>query len=67
MNGLVLRERRAADERSVAVRLAEAGVDLRTKARTVPLAIGDAMNLTSEQEATAKHLLRLIAANVTRG
>ncbi|MFD8985847.1 MarR family winged helix-turn-helix transcriptional regulator [Streptomyces sp. NPDC059564] len=66
VNGLVLRERRVDDERSVAVRLTEAGADLQGKARTVPLAIGDAMNLTPEQDATARHLLRLITANVTR-
>ncbi|MFG2232675.1 MarR family transcriptional regulator [Streptomyces sp. NBC_01310] len=66
-NGLVLRERRADDERSVTVRLTGAGADLREKARTVPLAIGEAMNLTPEQDAAAKHLLRLITTNVTRG
>ncbi|WP_406186441.1 MarR family winged helix-turn-helix transcriptional regulator [Streptomyces sp. NBC_01006] len=65
-NGLVLRERRADDERSVAVRLTEAGAELQNRAHTVPLAIGDAMNLTPEQDATAKHLLRLITANVAR-
>ncbi|MFJ3927495.1 MarR family winged helix-turn-helix transcriptional regulator [Streptomyces sp. NPDC090022] len=65
-NGLVLRERRADDERSVAVRLTEAGAALRNKARAVPPAIGDAMNLTPEQDATAKHLLRLITTSVTR-
>ncbi|MCX4632314.1 MarR family transcriptional regulator [Streptomyces sp. NBC_01443] len=66
VNGLVLRERRVDDERSVAVRLTEAGANLRGKARTVPLAIGDAMNLTPEQNATARYLLRLVTANVTR-
>lgn len=66
-NGLVLRERRVDDERSVAVRLTEAGAALQVKARDVPLAIGDAMNLTPEQDATARHLLRLITANVTAG
>ncbi|MFI1762665.1 MarR family winged helix-turn-helix transcriptional regulator [Streptomyces sp. NPDC020800] len=63
--GLVHRERRADDERSVAVRLTRAGADLREKAGTVPLAIGEAMGLTPEQDATAKHLLRLLTANVT--
>ncbi|GAA2940973.1 MarR family winged helix-turn-helix transcriptional regulator [Kitasatospora cinereorecta] len=66
-NGLVRRERRADDERSVAVRLTEAGADLRERARAVPLAIGDAMGLTPEQDATAKRLLRLLTENVTRG
>ncbi|MGW3321439.1 MarR family winged helix-turn-helix transcriptional regulator [Streptomyces virginiae] len=66
-NGLVRRERRVDDERSVAVRLTEAGAALRGQARTVPLAIGDAMNLTPEQDATARYLLRLITTNVTAG
>ncbi|QHA10016.1 MarR family transcriptional regulator [Streptomyces broussonetiae] len=65
--GLIRRERRAEDERSVAVRLTQAGADLREKARTVPLAIGEAMGLTPEQDATAKQLLRLLTANVSHG
>ncbi|MFD5617324.1 MarR family winged helix-turn-helix transcriptional regulator [Streptomyces yangpuensis] len=65
--GLIHRERRADDERSIAVRLTRAGSDLREKARTVPAAIGEAMGLTPEQDATAKHLLRLLTANVTHG
>ncbi|MET8566234.1 MarR family transcriptional regulator [Streptomyces flaveolus] len=63
--GLLRRERRAEDERSVAVRLTPAGSDLQEKARTVPPAIGEAMGLTPEQDATAKHLLRLLTENVT--
>jgi DNA-binding MarR family transcriptional regulator len=62
--GLLRRERRPEDERSVAVRLTEAGVQLRDKARTVPVAIGRAMGLTAEQDTAAKELLRLITANV---
>ncbi|MFG2335907.1 MarR family winged helix-turn-helix transcriptional regulator [Streptomyces yangpuensis] len=65
--GLIHRERRADDERSIAVRLTRAGSDLREQARTVPAAIGEAMGLTPEQDATAKHLLRLLTANVTHG
>uniref|UniRef100_A0AAU3GWB7 MarR family transcriptional regulator n=1 Tax=Streptomyces sp. NBC_01401 TaxID=2903854 RepID=A0AAU3GWB7_9ACTN len=65
-NGLVRRERRADDERSVSVRLTEAGTGLRERARAVPLAIGDVMGLTPEQDATAKQLLRLLTENVTR-
>jgi DNA-binding MarR family transcriptional regulator len=63
--GLLRRERRPEDERSVAIRLTEAGAQLRERARTVPLAIGDAMGLTPEQDALAKQLLRLLTANVT--
>jgi DNA-binding MarR family transcriptional regulator len=62
--GLLRRERRPEDERSVAVRLTEAGIELRDKARTVPVAIGQAMGLTAEQDTAAKELLRLITANV---
>ncbi|MFF2379352.1 MarR family winged helix-turn-helix transcriptional regulator [Streptomyces sp. NPDC058108] len=63
--GLLRRERRAEDERSVAIRLTDAGARLQEQADAVPLAIGDAMGLTPEQDATAKHLLRLLTANVT--
>ncbi|MEU1181137.1 MarR family transcriptional regulator [Streptomyces sp. NPDC005820] len=65
--GLLRRERRPDDERSVALRLTEAGARLRDRATGVPLAIGDAMGLTPEQDALAKHLLRLVTANVTNG
>lgn len=63
--GLLRRARRAEDERSVAIRLTDAGARLQEQADSVPLAIGDAMGLTPEQDATAKHLLRLLTANVT--
>ncbi|MFE2042170.1 MarR family winged helix-turn-helix transcriptional regulator [Streptomyces sp. NPDC059477] len=66
-NGLVRRERRAQDERSVVIRLTDAGARLRERARGVPVGIGDAMALTPEQDATAKQLLRLLTANVSRG
>ncbi|MER5959431.1 MarR family transcriptional regulator [Streptomyces sp. NPDC001893] len=66
-SGLIHRQRSADDERSVTIRLTQAGTDLREKARTVPLAIGQAMGLTPEQDATAKHLLRLLTANVNHG
>jgi DNA-binding MarR family transcriptional regulator len=66
-NGLLRRERRAEDERSVALRLTDAGARLQERARAVPLAIGDAMGLTPEQDAMAKQLLRLLATNVSRG
>ncbi|MDF3141644.1 MULTISPECIES: MarR family transcriptional regulator [unclassified Streptomyces] len=62
--GLLRRERRPEDERSVAIRLTETGARLRDHATTVPLAIGDAMGLTPEQDVLAKQLLRLITTNV---
>ncbi|MFC4502670.1 MULTISPECIES: MarR family winged helix-turn-helix transcriptional regulator [Streptomyces] len=64
-NGLLRRERRPDDERSVALRLTDAGARLRDRATTVPLAIGDAMGLTAEEDATAKRLLRQVTANVS--
>ncbi|MGC9543688.1 MarR family winged helix-turn-helix transcriptional regulator [Streptomyces sp. UG1] len=63
--GLLRRERRRDDERSVAIRLTEAGAELRDRAATVPLAIGEAMGLTPRQDAQAKQLLRLLTTNVT--
>ncbi|GAB1332412.1 MarR family winged helix-turn-helix transcriptional regulator [Streptomyces sennicomposti] len=62
--GLISRRRRPDDERSVAVTLTRSGAELRQRARSVPLAIGEAMGLTPEQDATAKQLLRLLTANV---
>lgn len=62
--GLISRRRRPDDERSVAVTLTRAGAELRERARSVPLAIGEAMGLTPEQDATAKQLLRLLTAHV---
>ncbi|GAA3030111.1 MarR family transcriptional regulator [Streptomyces glomeratus] len=64
-SGLLRRERRPEDERSVAIRLSDAGARLRDRARTVPLAIGDAMGLTPEQVTEAGRLLRLLTANVS--
>ncbi|GAA3837052.1 MarR family winged helix-turn-helix transcriptional regulator [Streptomyces phyllanthi] len=64
-NGLIRRERRLDDERSVAIHLTGSGAELRARAGTVPLAIGDAMGLTPEQHATARQLLRLLTANVS--
>jgi DNA-binding MarR family transcriptional regulator len=65
-NGFVLRERRTDDERSVTISLTETGANLKKKARTIPLAIGEDLGLTPKQDATAKQLLHLITANVTR-
>ncbi|UXX96477.1 MarR family transcriptional regulator [Streptomyces sp. AD2-2] len=66
-SGLLRRERRRDDERSVAIRLTDTGARLRERAGAVPLAIGDAMGLTPAQDALAKQLLRLITANVSAG
>ncbi|MER7923389.1 MULTISPECIES: MarR family transcriptional regulator [unclassified Streptomyces] len=65
--GLLRRERRRDDERSVAIRLTDTGERMREQAGSVPVAIGDAMGLTPAQDAQAKQLLRLITANVSAG
>ncbi|CBG68388.1 putative MarR family transcriptional regulator [Streptomyces scabiei 87.22] len=64
--GLLRRERRTDDERSVAIRLSEAGGRLQERARTVPVDMGEAMGLTPEQRTAAKQVLRLLTANVGR-
>lgn len=66
-NGLLRRERRLDDERSVAIRLTDTGAGMRERAASVPVSIGDAMGLTPDQDALAKQLLRLITANVAAG
>ena len=63
--GLVRRERRADDERSVTVSLTEQGTELRKRASAVPPAIGAAMDLNVEDTNQLKTLLRQLTANVT--
>jgi MarR family transcriptional regulator, organic hydroperoxide resistance regulator len=62
--GLVRRERRADDERSVTVSLTEEGTALRERASAVPPAIGAAMALDVADTNQLKTLLRQLAANV---
>ncbi|MDX3129389.1 MarR family transcriptional regulator [Streptomyces europaeiscabiei] len=64
--GLLRRERRTDDERSVSIRLTESGARLKERARTVPVDIGEAIGLSPEQHTMAKQLLRLLTANVAR-
>ncbi|MFJ9924672.1 MULTISPECIES: MarR family winged helix-turn-helix transcriptional regulator [Streptomyces] len=65
--GLVRRERRPDDERTVLVTLTGQGQELRERARTIPTAIGDAMGLSPAQFDQARRLLRLLTANVSAG
>ncbi|PSL55210.1 DNA-binding MarR family transcriptional regulator [Saccharothrix carnea] len=64
--GLILRERRPDDERSVRLVLTEAGDELRERAKDVPPAMGEAMNLGEEDTARLRALLRTLADNVSR-
>ena len=63
--GLVRRERRPDDERTVLVSPTDEARELREQARTVPRAIGDAMGLTPSQFDQARRLLRLLTANLS--
>ncbi|MFF9646613.1 MarR family winged helix-turn-helix transcriptional regulator [Kitasatospora aureofaciens] len=63
--GLVRRERRPDDERTVLVTLTGQGHELRERARSVPTDIGNAMGLTPAQFDQARQLLRLITTNVS--
>ncbi|MEU3185066.1 MarR family transcriptional regulator [Streptomyces sp. NPDC006923] len=63
--GLIRRERRLEDERSVLVSLTEEGEALRERADAVPPAMGEAMGLTPEQTGTVRSILRTLIANVT--
>ncbi|SDP21370.1 MarR family winged helix-turn-helix transcriptional regulator [Actinacidiphila guanduensis] len=64
-NGLVRRERRPDDERSVRVLLTAEGTALREKAEGVPPAMGAAMGLAPEEFDVMSGLLRKLTANVT--
>lgn len=61
-NGLVTRERRPDDERSVTIGLTAAGVAMRHRARHIPDMIRDATGLSGEQAAALQHTLRSISA-----
>ncbi|GAB2997505.1 MarR family transcriptional regulator [Actinosynnema sp. NPDC050801] len=64
--GLIRRERRPDDERSVRLVLTEAGDELRGRAKDVPPAMGEAMNLSESDTARLRALLRTLADNVSR-
>ncbi|XVS64367.1 MarR family winged helix-turn-helix transcriptional regulator [Actinosynnema sp. CA-299493] len=64
--GLIRRERRPDDERSVRLVLTEEGDELRERAKGVPPAMGEAMNLGEEDTARLRALLRTLADNVSR-
>jgi MarR family transcriptional regulator, organic hydroperoxide resistance regulator len=63
--GLVRRERRAEDERSVQVVLTDEGHALRAKAEAVPTAIGAAMALEPAEFAALQSTLRRLVRNVS--
>jgi MarR family transcriptional regulator, organic hydroperoxide resistance regulator len=65
-NGLVRRERRADDERSVLVAPTGDGDALRERARHVPGALSEAMGLPPEEFEGLRRGLRTLTANVTR-
>jgi MarR family transcriptional regulator, organic hydroperoxide resistance regulator len=65
-NGMVRRERRADDERSVLVGLTRDGEALRERARHVPAAVGTAMGLSPEEVDRLRGALRTLTANVAR-
>ena len=62
--GYVSRVRSSVDERRVNVRLTEAGEKLKEKAREVPLAMGQCVNIDQGDAAKLVHLLRKILVNV---
>lgn len=65
-HGLLRRERRAEDERSVLITLTDEGAALQERARAVPGFIGDAMGLEAAEFDQLRALLRRLTTNVTR-
>ncbi|MBP2047730.1 DNA-binding MarR family transcriptional regulator [Streptomyces griseochromogenes] len=63
--GLVRRERRPDDERTVLVGLTDLGHELRGRAGVVPAAIGDAMGLSAADRGEAMRILRTLVAHVS--
>jgi MarR family transcriptional regulator, organic hydroperoxide resistance regulator len=63
-NGLLRRERRSDDERSVRLTLTQDGAALRERARAIPAAIGDAMGLKPQEFDRTRAALRRLTANV---
>ncbi|WP_322766629.1 MarR family winged helix-turn-helix transcriptional regulator [Frankia sp. Cr1] len=63
--GLLRRERRVDDERSVQVTLTETGAALRERARAVPAVIGGAMSLSDDEFVALRTALRSLTAAVT--
>ena len=63
--GLVARERRTDDERSVEAVLTDEGRAMRAKAERVPPAIGAAMGLKPAEFTALKRMLRQLAHNVS--
>jgi DNA-binding MarR family transcriptional regulator len=63
--GLVRRQRRADDERSVTISLTDRGAELRERACPVPSAMAAAMGLGASDMNRLKDLLRQLTANVT--
>jgi MarR family transcriptional regulator, organic hydroperoxide resistance regulator len=63
-HGLLRRERRPDDERSVLITPTPAGAALRARAREVPDVIGAGMGLTEAEFTTLRATLRTLTANV---
>jgi DNA-binding MarR family transcriptional regulator len=63
-HGLVTRNRRAADERSVTVALTEAGTALRARAKRIPQQIRCATGLDTEESRALIRTLRELTASV---
>ena len=63
--GLVARQRRSEDERSVEISLTAAGADLKAQASRVPQLVVDAYDLDANEFAALRHTLRELTESVT--
>ncbi|MFE4961090.1 MarR family winged helix-turn-helix transcriptional regulator [Streptomyces sp. NPDC056653] len=64
-HGFIRRERQASDERSVQITLTEQGTELRERALTVPVAMGEAVGLDPREIEDAKSFLERLTANLS--
>ncbi len=63
-DGLIIRKRDVADERSVIITITEQGMALREKAVTIPAKLGGCLSLTPEEAATLYALLYKLLGEV---
>ena len=64
--GLITREKRPEDQRSVRLRLTDAGTELRSRAEGVPDTIAEVMALQTEEFTTLKDSLEHLSDNVAK-
>lgn len=64
--GYISRERSSEDERNLAVKITEKGLNLRDKAINVPAKMGKCINLSAEEAKTLYNLIYKVLSNIEK-